>query len=102
MLCSTGGGPSGAAPRRIYELTLKGRKELDRRSLALMETSERVETFLTRYGSTDVACPGTAEARRIPAHLTQAVLRRPLGALNPLRRKSEPGDSPNLRQADHA
>lgn len=102
MVCSAGAVSRGASRRRIYELTPAGRAELDRRALALTETAGWLEAFESRYRGTPPGAAGDDPSSRLPLLLGHTMLRRPLGGLNPLRRKSDPAETPNRRKADRA
>lgn len=99
LVCSADEGSSGAAARRIYDLTPAGREELHRRAHGMTETSDWLGAFASRYGS---PVASGVSSSRLPAFLAQTVRRRPLRGLNPLRRKSDPDDSRSRRRPDHA
>jgi len=70
-------GSTGAARRRIYELTPAGRDELERRALAVAETRDRIDEFASRYESATAVGPGSPSPR-LPSLVARRMLRRPL------------------------
>ena len=74
-------GSTGAARRRIYELTPAGMDELERRAHAVAEARDRIDEFASRYESATAGGPGSP-SHRLPSLVARRMLRHPLEELN--------------------